>query len=101
MELFIVERFYFSNFQIYPQFLWHFQLNEGHDGVVDNPLVFRINGIGNFLGLGFFQITNPLGFDVQLIRKGSRAQDPPGGSVITRFFQKNLLTFRHYGIKLC
>lgn len=67
-----------------------FKLDQGHDGVVDDPDVFSSDTLVNLLNSFFFDASDALCFYVDLVGNGRCPQDPPRGAIISHFRQEDL-----------
>lgn len=70
-------------------------LNNCNNAIVDNALEFIADVFSNFLFSFFLYRPDSLRLDQNLISNRWQTQNPPGGSIILRFFSKNVFASRN------
>ena len=73
-----------------------------HNGIVDDPDKFGNNAFPDFRNPLFFNTAYTVGFDIDLVGNGGRAEYSPGSPVVLHFLYEDILTYiYHFIIFLC
>lgn len=70
-----------------------FELDQGHNGIVENAVKLRFDPFSYPLFLFLLEGSYPAGLDEDLVRQGSGSKYPPRSSVIVKFIGKDPFGF--------